>query len=92
MKNGMKALLGAALLSVTMIGCESTQNRDMCSDKVACCGSCSGESKGDCCGTCKGESKGECCGSCGGEAKEACCGTCGGGDHSHSHGDGHSHD
>jgi len=34
MNNGIKALLGAALLSCVMIGCESTQNRDC--DGKAC--------------------------------------------------------
>lgn len=35
MKNGIKALFGAALISCIMIGCESTQTRN-CPDKGNC--------------------------------------------------------
>ena len=75
MKNSLKALLGAALVSCVMIGCESTQSRDC--DTKACETKC--------------EDKSSCCGSCGGEEKTECCGTCGGDKaHSHG-ADGHSH-
>ncbi|MGJ8635440.1 MAG: hypothetical protein ACSHX5_01155 [Phycisphaerales bacterium] len=80
MNNGIKALIGAALLSVAMLGCESTQKRDMCSDKAAACaGTCEGEMKEGCCGSCKGLDKNK--------ADAKCCGTCKGEEHGHSHAD-----
>jgi hypothetical protein len=98
MKNGIKALIGAALISCIMIGCESTQTRGACAD-AGDCNPAQCESKGDCdpsncdqsaCAdkaeACASEKKAaDCCGTCGGAAKAAdCCGTCGG-DKGHGH-------
>jgi len=54
MNNGFKALLGAAILSCVMVGCESTQQRDC--DTMACSTSqCEGQCEGACDGKCEGK-------------------------------------
>lgn len=47
MNNGFKALLGAALLSCVMFGCESTQSRD-CDGKACATAQCDGQCDGKC--------------------------------------------
>jgi hypothetical protein len=61
MKNALKMLAGAAMMSMVLVGtgCESNQKRHA-HNKVECCG-----------GGCGGEGK-DCCGQCGGDKAVAC--------------------